>query len=270
LLRFLNLLSILFGVFATIKYPKFVANTSIKVFIKLTGAIPEEAELSLDKYPNLNSFFTRNLRSGIRPIGISPISPVDGFFRSTSTITQGLVEQVKGKNYSVKELLGEWYSDRYEGGKLLSFYLSPKDYHHIHAPVSGKIKEVYHLPGYLWPVNTFSLKNISHLFSRNERVIVRLINEEFGEVLLILVGATNVGSISIDGLLHLGSISNKIKLRKPTVYTLPNLLEVKLGTRIGTFNLGSTVLLVTPKNSLIKSNLVNFGLIKYGQSLIVL
>ncbi len=195
----------------------------------------------LHDYPSIGHFFVRDLREGLRPIEGDFVSPVDGTLRSFGVVTGGRLPQVKGKDYTLARFLGdETNAKRYDNGVFFNFYLSPQDYHHVHSPVGGAIVESVHIPGKLWPVNDWSLANVEELFSINERVVT-LIECTVGVVAVVMIGATNVGKISVeyDTFLSNNASANRTVVRH---YNPPP--GIKAGERLGTFHMGSSVVVL--------------------------
>lgn len=158
----------------------------------------DEAEHAVDQYRSLNDFFIRKLKPGARPVDASAdsiVSPVDGTIAETGVIDAERTFLVKGQRYTVDELLGGTaQSDRYRGGGFAVIYLSPANYHRIHAPVRAKVAGVDRLPGTVYPVNDPSLRHMRRVLSRNVRIVTYL-EWTCGLLALVKVGAMNVGSI---------------------------------------------------------------------------
>lgn len=158
----------------------------------------EEAEKNLEDYRTLNEFFTRRLKPGSRPVDEDPealISPVDAKITACGSIRDGMLLQVKGQDYTLDELLnGSPRTEQYRNGFYWVLYLSPTDYHRIHAPCDGKIVETEHISGKVYPVNDFGLAFMRRVLSRNERLITYL-RHGSGELAVVKVGAFNVSSI---------------------------------------------------------------------------
>ena len=239
-----NHLSWIMGRLAYAPLPGVAASLLIRWFAKRYGAAIDEASKPLEAYRSLGDFFVRDLKPGLRPLGFGVVSPVDARLSEKGTVSEGMALQVKGKKYSVEKLFGgaaQW--QLFNGGHYLNFYLAPGDYHHIHAPVSGRIWHTFYVPGKLWPVNDIWLERVEGLFTVNERIISLIETDNWGTVAVVMVGATNVGSIRLSynklrGNSFFWSAGNKpvhIHTQVPAV--------VEKGQRIGTFSLGSTVLL---------------------------
>lgn len=170
----------------------------IPKFAKTYNIPLHEAEKDISEYRSLNEFFSRRLKAGMRPIPDAPdamISPVDGLITGMGPVNTGVIPGVKGQDYSLTELLGHSpHMETYKNGYFFVLYLSPTNYHRIHAPVTGRKVESEHLPGRVYPVNDFGLTHMKAVLSRNERLIT-YISHELGEVAVVKVGAMNVSSI---------------------------------------------------------------------------
>lgn len=192
------------------------------------------------EYPSIGHFFIRDLREGLRPIEGDFVSPVDGVLRNYGAVTGGRLEQIKGKSYTVAGFLGDdEHAARYENGAFFNLYLSPQDYHHVHSPVGGTIVRSVHIPGKLWPVNDWSLANVDELFSINERVVT-YVDCALGRVAVVMIGATNVGKISV---VYDSFISNTARAKRAArSYDPP--IPIQAGDRLGTFHMGSSVVVL--------------------------
>jgi phosphatidylserine decarboxylase len=236
----------------------------MRVFAGLYSIDPSMATLPLSGYRCIGDFFIRDLRPELRPIGEPIVCPVDGRLRACSDLdAAGEITQVKGVQYKLSDLLGgDCLSDRFQHGQLWNFYLSPQDAHHIHAPVDGRIVKTVHLPGALWPVNDWALRSIPGLFAVNERVVT-FIESELGLIAVVMVGATNVGRIKLS---YLDVETNKAPWRRsiPQTFEHSSPIEVKRGDKLGTFKMGSSVILVTERR-LVPGNLYEGGIkVRYG------
>lgn len=198
--------------------PKFAAMYRIPI---------DEAEKPLAEYSTLNEFFTRRLAPGSRSVDDTPdalVSPVDARIAACGPIDNGALMQVKGQDYSLEELLNRSpRTGQYRGGYYWVLYLSPTDYHRIHAPCSGEIVETEHIPGKVYPVNERGLTLLRRVLSRNERLIT-YIRHSGGEIAVVKVGALNVSSIK---------------------YAEPLARVLKRGQELAYFEFGSTVVLLT-------------------------
>ncbi len=214
-----------------------------KYDIDMNEAEPPE----LDAYPTMNALFTRALRADARPIDQHPsavCSPVDGTVSEIGRIEQHCLLQAKNHSYTLKNLLGglENRARRFYNGSFATLYLSPKDYHRVHMPYEGKLREMIHVPGRLFSVAPDYVDNVPGLFARNERVI-SLFDTDRGAMAVILVGAIFVSSIET---VWAGTIVPP-KARRVTVvdYTHgPHHITLAKGEEMGRFNMGSTVILL--------------------------
>lgn len=247
LLRFLprNQLSWLVGQLAHLRLPPPLGGWSVRQFVRFFRIDPATASQPISSYRSIGEFFTRELAPGLRPLGLEPVSPVDGAVRAAGAITGGMLEQVKGRRYPLAMLLGdEALAARYAAGVVFNLYLSPPDYHHVHSPVSGSIRAARWIPGTLWPVNDWSVNRIENLFGRNERIVIEIESPRFGLVTCVMVGATNVGrmSVTFDDIVTNSSPGRFRPGQRERRYTPAP--AVTAGDRLGTFHLGSTVILL--------------------------
>lgn len=200
-----------------------------------------------DGWASFDAFFTRTLKDGVRPVESDPrviVSPADGRLESMGAIEAGSVFRVKGSPYRVQDLVGdETEARRYEGGAGCVIYLSPRDYHRVHAPVDGVISEVRSLPGDYYPVNSIGLRHIKGLFARNRRVAIAIDTPPasgLGRVTVVMVAAMVVGRITVSGVEGRDVPFGLQRLTPP--------LPVAKGAEIGIFRLGSTaVVLLEPR-----------------------
>jgi phosphatidylserine decarboxylase len=242
-----------FGRLADAPIPPAMRTAVLGAFARAVGADVAEAELPLEAYPTLNRFFTRKLAAGARTWPADPsvvASPVDGAVGQLGSVREGRLIQAKGRLYDVRQLLeDDAAAARYEGGAFITLYLSPKDYHRIHAPVDGEIRAARHVPGALLPVNAAAVAHLPELFARNERLICH-VDSPFGRVAVVAVGAYNVGRISaaFDAAWNappgrLEWVTNRRGLQSAAKSYDPP-IPVQRGDEIMTFHLGSTVVLV--------------------------
>lgn len=224
----------------------------IWVFVKVTGIrMVEAAEPDPLRYGTLNALFTRALRPELRPIDPNPaavLSPVDGTVSQLGTIECGRLIQAKGQDYSLGELLGgQTETERqFEGGAFATLYLSPKDYHRIHMPLTGELTRMLHLAGRLFSVNGITADLVPALFARNERVVCQF-ETAVGPMVMVLVGAIFVGGIET---VWAGEVTPArapgSDLRHPPGNQPGDTVRLERGVEMGRFNLGSTVILLLP------------------------
>lgn len=235
-----NHLSRTIGRLVHARLPAPLARRLVRWFARTYQIDVDAAALDLHHYPSIGTFFTRDLREGLRPIESDFVSPVDGTLRNFGPVTNGRLEQIKGKTYTLSRFLAdEANAVRYENGAFFNFYLSPQDYHHIHSPVGGGIVKSIHIPGKLWPVNDWSMANIDELFSINERVVT-YIECSLGLVAVVMIGATNVGKISV---VYDSFISNS-GVSETKQHSYAPAIPIGAGERLGTFHMGSSVVML--------------------------
>jgi phosphatidylserine decarboxylase len=214
-------------------------------------------------WPSFDAFFTRRLREGARTIDREPravISPADGRVESMARIDEGGTFVVKGRPYAVEELVGDAReAKRFLGGAGCVVYLSPRDYHRVHAPVGGQIRRIRSMPGDYFPVNAIGMRHVPNLFCRNRRVAIE-IDGGVGRVTVVMVVAMIVGRITT-----IGVDAHDVPLG---VHTFDPPLKVARGDELGVFHLGSTaVVLVEGGDRRAGSWLVAQGPVRFGQAL---
>src|SRR5512139_294312 len=158
----------------------------------------EAANPDIASYPSFNEFFTRPLRSGTRPQAAADfLCPVDGAISQFGPIERDQIFQAKGHSYSTTALVGgdRELAAQFENGSFATLYLSPRDYHRIHMPCAGRLTRMIYVPGALFSVNPTTARGVPGLFARNERVVC-VFDSDFGPFVLVLVGATIVGSMA--------------------------------------------------------------------------
>lgn len=201
-------------------------------------------EPNLRTYPSFNAFFTRALHPGARPVVTDGAAcPVDGRVSQAGEIRDGRIFQAKGRDFSLAQLLGgdaEWIT-RFQGGSFATIYLSPRDYHRIHMPLTGTLRAMTHVPGRLFSVNPSTTRAVPGLFARNERVIAYF-ETEAGPMALILVGAIFVASIET---VWAGEVTPPAgKAVRHRQYQGDTAITLQKGQEMGRFNMGSTVIVL--------------------------
>lgn len=239
------------GKFADSEKVPALKNLVVKWFVGRYGVNMSEAvEEDPTAYPSFNAFFTRALKPGLRPLAEGEsvvISPVDGAMSQLGQIRSDRVFQAKGQSFSLLELLGGDVAraEPFAEGEFATIYLAPKDYHRIHMPVAGTLREMVHVPGKLFSVNPVTAQNVPNLFARNERV-VSIFDTEFGPMAMVLVGAMIVGSVETT---WAGVVAPGGREVTGTRYdTLEKPIRFEKGDEMGRFRLGSTVILLFPKD----------------------
>lgn len=250
---------------------KWFKNSFIRfITAKYKVNIDEAAQTDLAFFPSFNAFFTRELRAGVRPIaeGEAVItSPVDGVVSQIGNVVQGQIVQAKGREYSVLELLGgdESLAQQFDQGQFATIYLSPKDYHRIHMPLTGTLRKMIYIPGKLFSVNPRTARTVPKLFARNERVVT-VFDTEQGPIVMVLVGAIFVGSMET---VWSGQITppygQKIQYWE---YEGEQAITLQKGEEMGRFNMGSTVVMLLPLESQLFKQELDAGVaIQLGQAM---
>ncbi len=244
-------LSRVLGQLARVGAPEAVLRTAVHAYCRTYDVDLADFEVPAGGFPSFDAFFTRRLREGVRTVDPDPdaiVSPADGRVEDLGVIEPGAIMRVKGRSYEVGELLGDPAAGaELEGGHFAVIYLSPRDYHRVHAPVSGPVSALRHIPGTLFPVNNIGVRHVPRLLARNERVAVHQRSERCGRVITVMVGAIGVGRISLS--FDDSVITNAGRRAGLSVYgDYPPVLE--RGAELGVFHLGSTVvLLIAPGRS---------------------
>jgi phosphatidylserine decarboxylase len=239
--------------FLTHSENKALKNFMIAQVIKHYGVNMEEAkDQNLDAFKSFNHFFTRELKLDVRSLADGKdtiVSPADGSVSQAGKIMGGKIFQAKGMSFTAVDLLGgdAKRAKPFEEGEFATIYLSPKDYHRLHMPLTGTLKEMVHIPGKLFSVNTATTRSVPGLFARNERVAA-IFDTEIGPMALVLVGAIFVSSI--ETVWH-------------GVVTPPTAPSVKIwnyehqpislnkGEEMGRFNMGSTIIILFGKDKVL-------------------
>lgn len=232
------------GFLMHINLPGPLALLSIEAFAGVYNIKVNEAEKSLDQYPSIGKFFSRRLKKGARPISSAwAIHPSDSEILQSGPITNGTLIQAKGRVFDVVGLTEDPEAiEKYKDGYFLTYYLCPTDYHRVHSPVGGFIKSVMYRNGDLWPVNKNSVLSIKNLYIQNERLMAEMATE-FGPVGVVMVGATNVGSMTLA--FDKNVRTNRLSKSKRHIYPVP--IEIQKGDEFGTFHMGSTVIVIYSK-----------------------
>ncbi|GAD80869.1 phosphatidylserine decarboxylase proenzyme [Vibrio ezurae NBRC 102218] len=232
-----------------------VTTSIIRGFIKQYKINMDEA-LHSDPahFATFNDFFVRELKPGLRPIaeGDSVIThPADACVSQFGPIEDGKLIQAKNHDYSARELLGGDHdlAESFADGSFATLYLSPSDYHRVHMPCDGTLRQMIYVPGDLFSVNPLTAENVENLFARNERVVC-IFDTEFGPMAQVLVGATIVGSIELtwEGTVTPPRGNTVYRWNYPTEGE--KAIHFKKGDEMGRFKLGSTVINLFPKEAI--------------------
>jgi phosphatidylserine decarboxylase len=227
-------------------------NSLISWFIKKYDVDMSIAAASDYKsYSSFNDFFTRALAEGQRPIDSENnviVCPADGCVSQIGNIQNGRIFQAKGQEFSLLELIGgdNELAEKFESGSFATIYLSPKDYHRVHIPFSGKLESMTHIPGKLFSVNETTANHVPRLFARNERVVC-IFETEIGPMAVILVGAMIVASIETTWAGLVTPIKNQIRHWQ---YNKGEDKQFNKGDELGRFKLGSTAIILFAENAI--------------------
>jgi phosphatidylserine decarboxylase len=225
---------------------------AIPRFIRLfdVDMSPARTPYAVD-YADFNAFFTRALREGARPIcGEGLLAcPADGQISALGSIRGDGILQAKGMDYSLQDLLGgdAALAAQFHDGQFATIYLSPRDYHRVHMPLSGQLREMIHVPGRLFSVNARTARTLPRLFSRNERLVC-LFDTQVGPMAVILVGAIFVGCMDT---VWAGTVAPADLRNSRWRYgEVEPSIQLEQGEEMGRFNMGSTVILLLGKDAL--------------------
>ena len=242
-------LSRLVGMLARSEVP-WIKTTFISLFMKRFGIDLSEAQIEdPDRFETFNAFFTRALKPEARPLEASDAAdiacPADGAVSQLGAIRANQVFQAKGHDYSLYDLLGadSALASEFTNGQFATIYLSPRDYHRVHMPVTGTLRETRYVPGDLFSVNEATANGVPNLFARNERLVC-IFDTEHGPAAVILVGAMIVAGIET---VFSGQVTPLPKQVVTTDYQRTAPITLEKGDELGRFLLGSTVVLLFPE-----------------------
>lgn len=241
-----------------------IKNTFIQRFIK---AYDVDMSIALEPNPKayacFNDFFTRALKADARPIEEGLVSPADGVVSQYGVIEHGSIIQAKGQHFSVNALLGGDISRAapFRQGSFATVYLSPKDYHRVHMPITGTLREMTYVPGRLFSVNQATANHVPGLFARNERLVC-IFDTERGPLAMVLVGAMIVAAIETVWAGQITPLSGRVQT---TTFSDPIVLEK--GAEMGRFKLGSTVVMCMQDETAFKNLTLETSSVIMGQAL---
>lgn len=208
--------------------------------VQLSEALYED----ISAYKNFNAFFTRQLKPDARPLDTAMDAitcPADGTISQIGGLHNTTLVQAKGKTYSAEALLASKEDAQpFAGGDFATIYLSPKDYHRVHMPVSGTLQLTRYIPGKLFSVNGITSQHIPGLFARNERLVC-LFDTDIGKMAIVMVGAMLVAGIGTAWQSHYPPNPKGIMEERFADKNAPQLAK---GEELGHFNFGSTVILL--------------------------
>ncbi|MBM4357784.1 MAG: phosphatidylserine decarboxylase [Deltaproteobacteria bacterium] len=230
------------GKLVDLELPAVVSRAAVGVYARAYDVNLDEAEPIAGAYRSFDAFFTRRLRDGARSVDAPSgalIAPSDGRLDSFGPVEKDGLFTIKGRNYRAPDLLGDArdgaeQAERYLGGQFAIIYLSPRDYHRVHAPCVGRMRAVRSYPGELFPVNRVSEQHIPNYLGRNRRVAIELETSDYGLVTVVMVAAMIVGRISVTGIPE-----RDVPFGRHELGGQP----IRRGDELGIFHLGSTAVL---------------------------
>jgi len=247
-------LTVLAGKFANARLGGLTTSVIRRFVARYNVNMAEAANPDIASYPSFNEFFTRPLREGARPLADADfICPVDGAISQFGAIDLHSIYQAKKHNYTTTALVGgdAVLAARFAHGSFATLYLSPRDYHRIHMPCTGRLRRMIYVPGELFSVNPATARGVPGLFARNERVVC-VFDGDFGNgmtgpFVMVLVGATIVGSMATAW--H--GVVNPPRTRTVREWRYDDReITLNKGEEMGRFLLGSTVVMLFPQNTL--------------------
>lgn len=229
------------GHLADARLPAIVLRRIIMAYVRAWKVRMDEVEVPAGGFRTLDEFFTRRLKDGARPLAPLPVvSPCDGKVIAEGPVEGGTLVQAKGLRYSLAALIGDdALAARLDGGRYVTIYLSPRDYHRVHVPLDGDLLAWRHIPGVLYTVAPGATRRVKDLLVRNERFLLSIRGTSGLEAAMVLVGAANVGRITsafCPATTNSGREFGEGRCEPP--------VPVRRGQEAGAFHLGSTVVLV--------------------------
>jgi len=257
-------LSRMLGRLARVEAPEPVLNTAMRAYCRAYDVDLSECEIPAAGFDSFDAFFTRRLRAGARPIDPDPkvaVSPVDGTVVEAGLAAGGRLLQAKGLDYTLRALLiDEDMTACFAGGSYVTVYLAPRDYHRIHAPADGQVTGYRHVPGAFFPVGPAAVRRVAGLFARNERLITYLATP-LGRMAIVKVAATGVGHVTV----AYDSQVQTRRSRRTRRVDYPTATPIKKGEELGTFHLGSTVIVLFEQGRVALVPLASGQGLKLGQ-----
>ena len=221
----------------------------IRWFVDKYGVdMSEAADADIRSYTRFNDFFTRPLKAGLRPIADADfVCPVDGAISQFGAIDDHHMLQAKGHLFTTTQLVGgdAALAARFRHGSFANLYLSPRDYHRLHMPCDGRLMRMIHVPGTLFSVNPVTARGVPNLFARNERVVCVFESATHGPFVMVLVGATIVGSMAT--IWHGVVNAKRTKVISEWHYGDED-IRLAQGEEMGRFLLGSTIIMLFQKD----------------------
>ena len=257
------------GRVAEMRPPRGLLARAIDLYVRAYDVDLSECDVPEGGYRSFNEFFTRPLKDGARPVDPDPaalVSPADGRVEDAGPIEEGACFRVKGRGYDVGELLGDARdAARFVGGRFVVVYLSPRDYHRVHAPIEGAVRCVRHLGGTLFPVNRIGVEHVPRLFAKNERVAIHQHGAVHGEVATVMVGAMVVGGIRLAFDPGVRTNASGTRLRSEVREYGAADHVIGKGEELGHFQLGSTAIVLTPRGRPVHLEVRAGDVVRVGQ-----
>ena len=212
----------------------------------------EAADPDLASYSSFNDFFTRPLKRGVRPLADTDfVCPVDGAISQFGNIDDHYILQAKGHRFTTTELVGGDHvlAEQFRHGSFANLYLSPRDYHRLHMPCDGKLRRMIYVPGALFSVNPVTARGVPNLFARNERLVCVFEAPDHGTFVMVLVGATIVGSMAT--VWH-GLVTPQRASKQVQEWTYEDQsVFLQKGEEMGRFLLGSTIVMLFRQHTIV-------------------
>lgn len=251
---------------------RWIKNLQIRLFSRLAGVDWNEARSQdLDDYPHFNAFFTRQLNPAVRVFDPAPdalCSPCDGRVSAHGEMDGDSIFQAKGRYFGLQALLArDSQSQVWENGHYFTLYLSPRDYHRVHMPLDGSLQRMTYVPGRLFSVAPYTVRQVDRLFARNERVI-SVFETEAGPMALVLVGALLVAGMETT---WAGEVTPAKERAIHTTDYRGQGIRLAKGEEMGRFNMGSTIILLLPPGAVQQTRTLRAGqAVRLGQGLATL
>jgi phosphatidylserine decarboxylase len=255
------------GRLTSARAPQPLLEAAIRAFVRTYDVDLSEVDVPEGGFETFDDFFTRRLVAGARVVDPDPsalVSPADGRLEDLGRISASGELVVKGRPYTAADLVGDPEEAlSYEGGGYFIVYLSPRDYHRVHAPTCGAVQQVRYVPGTLFPVNAIGTEHIPGLFARNERLAIVQDSVVHGRVTTIMVGAIGVGRI---GLSFDDLQTNRGDTPGVRSY-MSGAVERDRGEELGVFHMGSTAIVMTPPECALETTVAPGTAVRMGQCL---
>ncbi|MBN2776154.1 MAG: phosphatidylserine decarboxylase [Bacteroidales bacterium] len=256
-----NSISRLAGNLAKTKWPKFILKPVIRIYCKNYSIYLEDYKIPTNGFKTFNEFFTRKIKPELRPISEGIVSPVDGTVYDFGIVNNEKKIFVKNQYFSIQDLLQQ-KDNKFESFAVL--YLSPSNYHRVHAPFDFKINRIKYIPGNLRSVREDKVQKTDNLYCKNERIVLYG-DSEYGEFAFAFIGAMIVGKIKLS---FEQKATSNIKKACCTELKYDKTISIIKGDELGYFELGSSVIILLDNPILSTINLCENSEITLGQKLI--